>query len=250
MRRVSGLLVAIRYLTIIPLPGSFTHVPDALGRAAAWFPIVGLGLGAGLAAVDRVASFLFPPILTALLTITAWKLATGGLHLDGLADCFDGLMGRDRAHRLAIMRDSRIGVFGALGLILALLMGLAALAELPPDVRWRALLTAPAVGRAVPPVLARVFRPATEAGQGATFARDVRFHGAAIAGLSALLVSGLLLGLAGGVAFVLAGLLGLGVAAFASRRLGGVTGDVLGASVEIAELATLLTLVAWRQLRP
>jgi adenosylcobinamide-GDP ribazoletransferase len=250
MRRVSGLLVAARYLTIIPLPGAAGQAPDALGRAAPWFPVVGLGLGVGLAAVDRVVSFLFPPILTALLTITAWKLVTGGLHLDGLADCLDGLMGRDRAQRLAIMRDSRIGVFGALGLIFALLIELIALAELPSDARWRALVMAPAVGRAVPPLLARAFPPATEGGQGAAFARDLRGREAVIAGLVALGASALVLRLPGVVASLVAGLVALGTAAFATRRLGGVTGDVLGAAVEIAELAILLTLVAWTRLGP
>jgi adenosylcobinamide-GDP ribazoletransferase len=248
MRRVSGLLVAARYLTIVPLPGASGHSPEALGRAAPWFPLVGVALGAALVAVDRLCGLLFPPILTALLTVTAWKLATGGLHLDGLADCLDGLMGRDRQHRLAIMRDSRIGVFGALGLIIALLLLLGVLAELPPDVRWRALLVAPAVGRAAPPLLARAFPPATPAGQGAIFARDVGAGGTVTAGLSALVVSVLALSLAGVAVYVIAGLVAVGVGAFATRRLGGITGDVLGAGVEVTELAALLTLVAWIRL--
>src|SRR5207244_542235 len=130
---------------------------DSLGRSAGWFPVVGVVLGAALAAGDRGLSWLFPPILAALLTLTAWKLLTGGLHLDGLADCLDGLMGRDREHRLSIMRDSRIGVFGAVGLILILLLELTALAGLPAGLRWRGLVAAPAVGPAAPPLPARAF---------------------------------------------------------------------------------------------
>jgi adenosylcobinamide-GDP ribazoletransferase len=88
--------------------------------------------------------------------VTAWKLLTGGLHLDGLADCLDGLVGRDREHRLAIMRDSRIGTFGAVGLILFLMLEIVAVGELPPALRWRALIVVPTLARAVPPVLAPV----------------------------------------------------------------------------------------------
>src|SRR2546422_10360486 len=111
-----------------------------LGSAAVWFPVIGVGLGAVLVAADLVASSLFPALLSALLTVTAWKLLTGGLHLDGLADCLDGLLGHDAEQRLAIMRDSRIGAFGAIGLILFLLLEVVAVAGLPSGVRARARL--------------------------------------------------------------------------------------------------------------
>src|SRR5712691_5303895 len=141
---MSGLVLAIRYLTILPVP-SRDATDRGLGRAAAWFPVVGLGLGLLLVGVDRVTARLFPPLLSALLTVTVWKLVTGGLHLDGLADCLDGLMGRDREHRLTIMRDSRIGTFGAVGLILFLMLEIVALTDLPPAQRWRVLVVAPTV---------------------------------------------------------------------------------------------------------
>ena len=70
--------------------------------------------------------------------MTLWKLLTGGLHFDGPADCLDGLVGRDSVDRLRIMRDSRIGAFGAIGLILFLLLEVAAVSELTPAARWRA----------------------------------------------------------------------------------------------------------------
>src|SRR5206468_3533957 len=112
-------------------------------------------------------------LLAGLLTVTAWKLLTGGLHLDGLADCLDGLGGRDAEHRLAIMRDSRIGAFGALGLILLLLLEIAAVTEMPPGVRTGALLVVPAVARATPALLARLFSPAKQEGLGAAFGAGV-----------------------------------------------------------------------------
>jgi len=123
---VSSLRLAVRYLTILPLPGHRHAGVAGLGAAAAWFPIVGLGIGAILVAVEWLTARFFPPLLGALLTVTAWKLVTGGLHLDGLADCLDGLGGGDAEHRLAIMRDSSIGALGAIGLILFLLLEITA----------------------------------------------------------------------------------------------------------------------------
>ena len=242
-------MAAARYLTIVPIPGGHDDAAerreDALGRAAPWFPVVGAGLGVVLVVTERVVSALFPPVLAALLTVTTWKLLTGGLHLDGLADCLDGLMGRDRAHRLTIMRDSRIGVFGALGLIVALLVAVTSLSELPERLRWRGLLIAPIVARATPPMLALAFPAALPTGQGARFMRGVRGLGAATAAGVALVLSIVGLGVAGGVACLVAYALALGTGQLLSRRLGGITGDVLGAAVELSELGVLLTLTAW-----
>jgi adenosylcobinamide-GDP ribazoletransferase len=253
---VSGLAVALRHLTIVPVPaawgrGRATHHPMAdLGRSAAWFPLVGLGLGLVLAAAQWVAGRLFPPLLVALLAVAAWKILTGGLHLDGLADCLDGLAAPDAEQRLAIMRDSRIGAFAAVGLILLLLLDVAALAEMAEDRRWRALLVAPAVARATPPVLARVFPPARADGQGATFQANVGRVAPALGLGLACAVAVLVLGWAGVVAAAAGMLAALCVGAALSRRLGGITGDVLGAGVEVAELAVLLVAAAWATGRP
>jgi adenosylcobinamide-GDP ribazoletransferase len=246
---VSGLLVAARYLTIVPIPGP-AHAPlDALGRSAAWFPIVGIGLGLLLVLVDRLTGWLFSPLLAALLTVTAWKLVTGGVHLDGLADCLDGLVGRDAEHRLAIMRDSRIGAFGAVGLILFLMLEIVALAELVPPVRGSALFAAPVIARATPAVLAALFRPARADGQGAAFHAGVRPSAIAL-GLAAA-VAAALFALGGlGVAAVAAALVAaVALAAFVAGRLGGLTGDVHGAAVELSELVVLLTVSAWTDAR-
>jgi hypothetical protein len=123
---VSRALLALRYLTILPMSRRRHAGLEDLGRATLWFPVVGAALGLVLAAVDAGTGRVFPPLLAAVLTVTVWKLLTGGLHLDGLADCLDGLSGRDAATRLAIMGDSRIGTFGTIGLILFLMLELAA----------------------------------------------------------------------------------------------------------------------------
>jgi len=245
MAPLRSLITAARFLTIVPVPGKGLDGPDALGRASGWFPLVGLGLGLALAGLDWVLAWLFPPLLSALLVLTVWKLVTGGIHLDGLADCLDGLGMRDPERRLAVMRDSRIGTFGALGLILLLLLALAALAELAPQLRRAGLTLAPVVGRYAPLLLARVFAPASpDSGYGAAFMRSVSAPAVAGGGVFVAATAGVVFGLRG----ELAAAAGLGAALTAgavfSHRLRGLTGDGLGAAVELAELGVLLAVVA------
>ena len=241
---MSGLVAALRYLTIVQVGAGRPHETPP-GRAAPWFPVVGAGLGLILVTTERVTSLLFPSLLVALLTVTVWKLLTGGLHLDGLADCLDGLMGSDPEHRLRIMRDSRIGAFGAIGLILFLLLEIAALSELAASARWRVLLVAPVIARAMPPLLGRLFPPARREGQGAAFLAGLSPRAAPVALGLALVIATLTLGVVGPIALAAAALVAVGLGRFFSGRLGGITGDVLGAAVETAELTTLLMVSAW-----
>ena len=235
--------MAARYLTIVPIPGAAPS-REGPGAAAAWFPVVGFAIGALLVLVERVTTALFAPLLAALLTVTAWKLVTGGLHLDGVADCIDGLVGRDPAHRLAIMRDSHIGAFGAVGLILFLLLEVAAVSGIDEGMRWRALLVAPVVGRAMSPVMARMFPQTPSSGHGARFRAELGPMAPAVATALAFVVAIAVLGAWGVLALVLAAVLTTLIGAFMTRRLGGVSGDVHGAAVEFSELAVLLVVAA------
>jgi len=235
------LILAIRFLTIVPVPGREPRDAAALGRAAWWFPVVGLVLGAALAGAGWIVDLALPPLAGAAVVVTIWKAVTGGLHLDGLADCLDGLAGHDAAARRAIMRDSRIGVFAAAGLALFLLLSVTALAALPPGTRGRVLVLAPVIGRVVP-LLAGAWLPSATPGQGlgAAFATALpRAAGPVYAAVSLGLAAWLL-----GPWGVVLGLAALGlvlvVAAGTAARFGGLTGDVLGAAVELGELAVLL----------
>jgi adenosylcobinamide-GDP ribazoletransferase len=242
---MGSLILALRFLTVVPVPGRESEGPSALGRAAWWFPVVGLMLGSALAVVARAADALFPPLVAAALIVAAWKVATGGIHLDGLADSLDGLAGRDAPRRLAIMRDSRIGVFGAAGLILLFLLAVTALAELSTSLRLRVLVLAPVLGR-VTPLLAGVWLPPATPGRGlgAAFAAGLSRWAGLVHTAAGCALAAWLLG-AWGVA-VSAGAWGLALlaAAFVARRLGGLTGDVLGAVVEVTELMALLGALA------
>jgi adenosylcobinamide-GDP ribazoletransferase len=238
-----GLLVAGGFLTRLPIPAG----PDAgdLGRAAGWFPVVGVVLGALLAAGHAAAGWLAPPLLAAVLVVALWAFLTGGLHLDGLADAADGLGGGwSRDETLAIMRDARTGAYGVVAIALVLALKMGALAGLAPALGWRALLVAPVLARAAPVGLARLCPPARAEGAGHAFAMTVA-PGAIVA--AALVPAGLAVSLFGapGLAPVaVTALATLGFAGYLRRRLGGLTGDCLGALVEASEALTLIALAA------
>jgi adenosylcobinamide-GDP ribazoletransferase len=251
---MNGLLVALSFLTAIPVPAHAGRT-DSLGRAAAWFPVVGIVLGVLLSGAQWLLAQYFSPLLAAALVVALWALLTGGLHLDGLADCGDGLLAAaSPARRLEIMRDSRMGAFGGLALTLFLILKVAALAS----VSSRALFAA------VPPLLGAPpawlpFGPLVLAAVSARWLilLAARQPGARPGGLGEHFAAGLSAPQlwAGGVVVLIVALLGgpwawLAVAAahvaawlvvrLARSRLGGVTGDVLGLTVELAELAVLL----------
>jgi len=240
MRR---LLAACRYLTVLPLPRS--AVSGDLGRAAGWFPIVGVILGGALAAAAIGADVVTPPAVAAVLVVALWAGLTGGVHLDGLGDALDGLGGGwDRDEALAIMRDAGVGAYGVTGIALVLALKLAALLSLPDDLLWRALILAPVLGRLAPLLLARFCPPARTEGAGHAFALTVGTSGLVMAAAVAALVSFGLVGVWGTLLLATATAGAGAFAAYLRRRLGGLTGDCLGALVEVTEAAMLVLLCA------
>lgn len=238
---LASLVLAVRFLTIVPVPGREAQGEGALGRAAWGFPLVGLALGGALALLDRSLAAIVPPLVSAAILLAVWKGATGAMHLDGLADCFDALGTRDPSRRVAIMRDSHVGVFGASALTASLLIAFSALAALPDSARAPILVLAPAVGRVTPLIAGAWLRPATPGqGMGASFVAALP-RAAGPAGLAAALaVAWPWLGVAGLAIVAGAAAIGVGVSAALARRVGGVTGDVLGAGVELTEAAALV----------
>jgi len=250
--RWSEFLGAIRFLTRFPLPVLGEEGPDLgqadLGRTVWAFPLVGAGLGALSGGVFAFALFWhLPPLGAALLALTTIMLATGALHEDGLADTVDGFGGgRDRERKLAIMRDSRIGSYGVLALILGVGLRAAALAALGgfPGDAVLALIAAQAASRAFIPLAMQFLEPARADGLGAAMGRPGAPEAAIAAGLGAWI--GLLaLGPAGGAAALIgAGGCVLVLLLLARRQIGGYTGDVLGSVQQIGEIAMLLAAAA------
>jgi adenosylcobinamide-GDP ribazoletransferase len=193
---------------------------------------------------------LFPAPLAAGLVVALWVALTGGLHLDGLADCCDGLLASATPERrLEIMRDSRLGAFGGIGLILYVGLKILAVASLMSELGHdfmaltSAYLLAPTLARYLLLFVARL-PSARPGGLGASFAKAVK-PSALILGAILPAMAALLGGWRAVAATIAAALVVWGAAALARARLGGVTGDVLGLSVELAELAVLLVYAAY-----
>ena len=233
------LRVALSFLTTFPFPPPANVQPEDFGRAAGWFPVVGLVLGGILALVGWGAGFLFTPLVVGVLVVGAWVVLTGGLHLDGLADCCDGMLsaaGSER--RLEIMKDPRLGTFGGVGLLLVLILKTALAADLASRGIWLAFPLAASLGRWFILIAARQPR-ARPGGLGDAFARGVQTRDIwlALVWIAALVFLG---GEAAGAAAIAACLVYLAIILAARRLLGGMTGDVFGMVVELCEAAVLL----------
>ncbi len=239
----SSLRLAVAFLTIVPVRLRGEAPP--LGAAAAWFPAVGALVGALSAAVGYLARPILGPGVAAILAVTVLVVITGALHQDGLADCADGLGARgDRQRRLATMRDPAIGTFGALALLLWLLLLVTALARFDREAALRALVTAVAAGRWAAVVHAELASPARRDGLGAEFT----VGGAAItlATASVATVAVLVVGVVGAlIALVAATTVAVLVTAWSRASLGGRTGDTLGATVALGEVAVVVALLGF-----
>jgi adenosylcobinamide-GDP ribazoletransferase len=235
---------ALQFLTILRLRSSHHADPDQIARSQAWFAAVGLLLGLLLLGVDRLATRALPDGAVAALLVVALAVLTGALHLDGLADCADALGGRDRKHRLEIMRDVHAGTFAIVAVVSVFALKWGGFASLPSSVRVEAIVLAPCLARFAMIVTIAACPYARPEGLGAAF-RAASMPGALIAcTLTAVTAAIVLLGLGGLAPIAVATACGVTVGAFASRLLGGVTGDVYGATVEISEAVVLLAIVA------
>ncbi len=251
------LVAALSFLTILPIPGAAQLFDtDEEGEAefiigSAYFPLVGLLLAVLLWLFLLLTSAVFPSIVLAALLLVAQIVLTGGLHLDGLMDSCDGLFGGSTPEqKLEIMRDSRVGSFGVLGVVCVLLIRFAAFASMfsviaskhihlltvalfmvLPVARWGMIL---AVG---------VFPGARLSGLGYAFRRTItrpRLLAAAITSLIIVLVAGHLAGL---LVWVVGTLAALGVGGLITQQVGGLTGDSYGAIEEITEIVLLLLII-------
>lgn len=238
-------LIALQFLTILPIPSPQKYEANDLGRSTAWFPLVGLTIGGLLCLADMALTPLLPRHLTDALLVTLLALVTGGLHLDGLADVFDGLAARGPKERfLAVMKDSRIGAVGVVGLVLLLLLKYAALLALPIYLKRPALLLVPALARFTQVVVMSRARAAQSDGLGACFLSGSASAQRSLAAASIIPATWLLGHAAGIVALCLTVAWGLGVQIYFTRRLGGINGDIVGFSSETAEVLALITITA------
>lgn len=235
-------LLAVQFLTRLPVPGKMATTGEELGRAAAFFPLVGIIVGGATAGVYMLALRVVSVWVAVPIALAFAAFLTSGFHEDGLADTFDGLGGgwtKDRA--LEIMRDSRVGTYGVLALIFLVLGKYVAITEVGPELVWRWLIVAHTGGRWTVLPLCIWLPYARSEGQGKLVARQVTIS-ALITGSVTFLLTLLLFPwraavIAVAVTLVVTLLSGL----YFKRRLGGITGDCLGAVNQMTELALYLT---------
>jgi adenosylcobinamide-GDP ribazoletransferase len=240
---IRAFALALQLLTRLPVPSSSCPPrPEELGLSVLFFPVVGLLVGALLAGL-HTALWLVDPGVLAALVLAAWVLLTGGLHLDGLADTADAWIGGqgDRDRTLAIMKDSRSGPLAIVAIVLVLLAKFAALQALLAGDARVILLLAPVLGRAIILLLLITTPYVRPDGLGAPYAH---YLPRLSCGLLVLLIAAATVALLEWQGGALLAALGVGVLGWRHElmaRLGGATGDTLGAACELAETIALLT---------
>nr|WP_241264454.1 adenosylcobinamide-GDP ribazoletransferase [Marinobacter daepoensis] len=238
--------MAIGFLTRIPMLARIDYSQRLMNQSSVYFPLVGLMLGALYAATYSAALWIASPIVALVLVTILHLFVTGAFHEDGLADSVDALGGGYSVEkRLEIMKDSRIGTYGTVALVMALMLKVALLA----DARfvWLALLVAPAVSRLTPLLLMASLPYVTDpdkskskpVADGFSLTRLLAATGFVLLLTATLTAWQILLVPAAFTAVVLVALLW---GRYLHRQLGGYTGDALGASVVFSELVLLLFL--------
>jgi adenosylcobinamide-GDP ribazoletransferase len=241
---LGDLLGAVSFLTRVPT-GTGPVRDAALARFVPWFPLVGALVGAAVGGLYAGASLLLPPLVAAAVAVTAGIAITGAFHEDGLGDTADAFLGgRGREDTVRILKDPRLGTFGVVAVAASLLLRVAAVAALPPSAALAALPAAHALSRAAAVGVMAAVPPAAEQGLGAAYVRALGGRQALLGVASGVVIAAALLRAwalpAAALALVAAAALGR----LARGRIGGVTGDVLGAVQQAGEILTLLVAVA------
>ncbi len=238
--------VAGAFLTIFPVARGLTMEPERLGRSMAFFPAVGITLGLGLVVMNWLLSALIPRAVLDCLLVLTMIAVTGGLHLDGIADLIDGLVGgKDREGVLRIMKESRVGAMGVVGLVMVVLLKYLCLYHVPLEMKSAALIFMPGAGRWIQVVLASYCRYIRSGSRsGSAFAEYAGEREALIATATLIVTAFVLFKMTGIFLIFLLGLAAMSLIRYFQARLGGVTGDVLGAGTEVIEVLTLLLVLA------
>jgi len=241
-------LLALQFLTRVPVTVRGPVSGADMARSMACYPVVGLVIGVGAAAVNVLLSYFFAPPVCDLFSIIFSIVITGNMHLDGLMDAADGFFsGRPRERILEIMKDSRVGSHGVIAGSMVLLLKFVLLAQLPQETKALALVAMPVLGRWSQVYGAKVY-PYARVGEGTgSFTEYVGWKEMFWATVSVILVITAAFAYKSilGLVPVLLGTVMLGTVMlgwYVYRKIGGVTGDTLGAATECVEVLVLLTL--------
>jgi adenosylcobinamide-GDP ribazoletransferase len=242
MGTVTDFLDAVGFLTRVPV-GRRTPGPPP-SAAVRWFAAVGALVGLGGALTYWMASWLGPPLVAAAVAVAVQVALTGAFHEDGLADTADAAGGWSREDRLRILDDPNHGTYGVTALVLALLIRTASVAGLSTAEAFAVLPAVHAISRAVAVALMGVVPAAGAEGLAASSVRGLVPADAALGAAAGMVIAAVTLGAWSLPAVAVVAIVGVAMAAYARRTLGGVAGDLLGATQQVAELAALVVLLA------
>ena len=240
-------LAALQLLTSIPIPLKRELSPAQLGRATAYFPLVGLIIGGILAGLNWLLCLILPSSVTNILLIVALVIITGALHLDGFADTCDGMAGHKSVEeRWEVMHDSRTGAFGVVGIVLLLLAKYVSLNSIPSDYMTAVLLFMPVASRWAMVYAVFAFRYARPEGLGKAYKAATRRPQFTIATVIAITIAAALYPLFSFAGFIIVA--GIWITAtmlgfYFRYKFAGQTGDTYGATNEVAEVMALLFVV-------
>jgi len=238
-----NLRVVLAFLTRMPLTPSDPVVPSG-PAIAVWFPIAGVVIGGLVGGVYWLAIQLLPSLPAAAIAIGLGVLITGAFHEDGLADTFDALGGdSDREAVFRIFKDPSLGTFGVAALSLSILLRVSSLSALDGTAGLFTLMAAHGLGRGIAAATMGFASPATAGLGGSFMSRVTRFH-AVTAGTLGLAIGVLLLGPPGVIAYLMAAIAALIMVRWATQKVGGITGDVLGAIEQLGEISVLVAAAA------
>jgi adenosylcobinamide-GDP ribazoletransferase len=234
--------IAGGFLTVFPVADDLSGDPERLGRGMAFWPAIGLLMGLGLVAMDQALTPLIPRAVVDSLLVLTMIAITGAIHLDGIADLCDGLSrGKDREGVLRIMKENRVGAVGVISLVMVLLLKYVILHNVPVQLKTQVLIFMPMAGRWAQVLLAAhnsFIRSGT--GAGGAFVDYVGKREFVIASATFAVATLVLFALKGPAVLLVFGLVGVVLLRYFQHRLGGVTGDVLGAGNEVMEIFALL----------
>jgi adenosylcobinamide-GDP ribazoletransferase len=234
-------LAALRFLTIIPLPGRREVSPEALGRSIVYFPLVGVIIGLILVGLSWLLGLVLPSALVNVLLVVALAALSGALHLDGFIDTCDGMAGGKTAEeRWRVMEDSRAGSFGIIGVCLLLLVKYVALNAVPDSWLMPTLVLMPVISRWAMVYAVFAYPYAKPSGLGTVFKQGASWLRFTIATVITLVVAVILAQLSGFIIMIAIWVIVVVMAVYLKGRLGGLTGDTYGAINEVAEVCLLI----------
>ena len=238
---MSRFLAALQFLTIISIPWRRDAQKAQLGRCVGYFPMVGLIMGFILAGLSWILRFLLPPGVANALLLVVLVILTGALHLDGLADTCDGLAGHKTVEdRWRIMRDSRLGGFGVIGIVLILLIKYVSLNSIPGTLMIASLVLMPVASRWAMTWAVFAYPYARPSGLGKVFKEGTAWPGFTLGTIVTIVVAALSMKWVGLVILAIVSIITIVLAAYFKKTFAGLTGDNYGAINEISEVSVLI----------